>query len=69
MAVQGWVEQSSLSALELARRMSGLGVERVVYTDIARDGMLTGVNIEETAALARQSGLKVIASGGVSGRG
>jgi phosphoribosylformimino-5-aminoimidazole carboxamide ribotide isomerase len=68
VAVRGWIEQSVLSALELARRMGEIGVERIIYTDIARDGMLTGVNVDETAALARQSGQKVIASGGVSGQ-
>ncbi len=67
VAVRGWVEQSSRSALDLARRMGAIGVERIIYTDIARDGMLTGVNVAETAAVARQSGLKVIASGGVAG--
>jgi phosphoribosylformimino-5-aminoimidazole carboxamide ribotide isomerase len=46
--------------------MAALGVRRVVYTDIARDGMLSGVNVEATAHLARSSGLSVIASGGVA---
>ena len=51
--------------LAAAQRLGDIGVRRVVVTDIARDGMLTGVNLTATADLARQSGLKVIASGGV----
>jgi phosphoribosylformimino-5-aminoimidazole carboxamide ribotide isomerase len=66
VAVRGWVEQSTLSAVDLARKMGELGVERIIYTDISRDGMLTGANVEESASLARETGLKVIASGGVS---
>jgi phosphoribosylformimino-5-aminoimidazole carboxamide ribotide isomerase len=66
VATHGWQESSSLDALTVARRMRGLGVLRVVYTDIVRDGMLTGTNVAATAALARDSGLKVIASGGVA---
>ena len=53
------------STLAAAQRLGDIGVWRVVVTDIARDGMLTGVNLAATADLARQSGLKVIASGGV----
>jgi phosphoribosylformimino-5-aminoimidazole carboxamide ribotide isomerase len=66
VAVAGWQETSELSALELAQRMAAMGLVRAVYTDIARDGMLSGVNVAATAALARASGLKVIASGGVA---
>lgn len=66
VATHGWRELSALDALTVARRMAGLGVQRIVYTDIGRDGALTGVNVAATAALARGSGLKVIASGGVS---
>ena len=65
-ATHGWQEISSLAATELALRVKELGVERVVYTDIARDGMLSGVNVEATRELAQRTGLKVIASGGVS---
>ncbi|GAB4521425.1 MAG: 1-(5-phosphoribosyl)-5-[(5-phosphoribosylamino) methylideneamino]imidazole-4-carboxamide isomerase [Anaerolineae bacterium] len=65
VAVQGWQELSSVDAIELARRMAASGVRRVVFTDIRRDGMLSGVNVEATAELARATGLKVIASGGV----
>ncbi|MBM4465240.1 MAG: 1-(5-phosphoribosyl)-5-[(5-phosphoribosylamino)methylideneamino] imidazole-4-carboxamide isomerase [Chloroflexi bacterium] len=66
VATHGWQEVSSLTATELALRVRGLGVERVVYTDIARDGMLSGVNVEAVRELAQRTGLKVIASGGVS---
>ncbi len=66
VATHGWQEVSPLAATDLALRVKGLGVERVVYTDIARDGMLSGVNVEATRELAQRTGLKVIASGGVS---
>ena len=66
VATHGWQETSALDALTVARRMRDLGVVRVVYTDIARDGTLTGVNLTATAALARDSRLRVIASGGVA---
>ena len=59
-------ETSALDALTVALRMRDLGIRRIVYTDIARDGTLSGVNVPATAALARGSGLKVIASGGVA---
>ena len=65
VATHGWQEQTDLAAVEVARRMQDLGVELIVYTDIARDAMLTGVNLQETADLARESGLSVIASGGI----
>jgi phosphoribosylformimino-5-aminoimidazole carboxamide ribotide isomerase len=66
VAIHGWREASALDALTVARRMRDLGVERAVYTDIGRDGILAGVNLAATVALARESGLKVIASGGVA---
>ncbi|MGA9351206.1 MAG: 1-(5-phosphoribosyl)-5-[(5-phosphoribosylamino)methylideneamino]imidazole-4-carboxamide isomerase [Anaerolineae bacterium] len=66
VATHGWQEVSSVTATELALRVKELGVERVVYTDIARDGMLCGVNVEAVRELAQRTGLKVIASGGVS---
>jgi phosphoribosylformimino-5-aminoimidazole carboxamide ribotide isomerase len=67
VAVRGWREGSGVTAAQLAVAMRDLGVLRVIYTDIQRDGMLSGMNVEETARLARTSGLRVIASGGVSG--
>ncbi|HYP51945.1 MAG TPA: HisA/HisF-related TIM barrel protein, partial [Pyrinomonadaceae bacterium] len=63
---RGWEKEESLSAAELARRVADAGVDRIVYTDVSRDGMLGGVNVEQTCALARASGLRVTASGGVS---
>jgi phosphoribosylformimino-5-aminoimidazole carboxamide ribotide isomerase len=65
-AIHGWQETSEVTAAVLGHMMRNLGVERVVYTDISRDGMLTGVNVEATADLARATGLRVIASGGVA---
>lgn len=62
----GWEKEGGVSAAALARRVADAGVDRIVYTDVARDGMLTGVNLEQTCAIARESGLRVTASGGVS---
>jgi phosphoribosylformimino-5-aminoimidazole carboxamide ribotide isomerase len=67
VALRGWVDQTSLTAVGLARGMKRLGVERIIYTDVTRDGMLRGVNVEETEILSRDAGVKVIASGGVAG--
>jgi len=67
VAVEGWAETSSLSATELASRFEDAGVAAIIFTDIARDGMLQGVNVAATAALARAVSIPVIASGGVSG--
>jgi phosphoribosylformimino-5-aminoimidazole carboxamide ribotide isomerase len=63
---RGWEASGQIGAIELARRIASMGVERIVYTDVARDGMLTGPNIEQTCLIARESGLKVTVSGGVS---
>jgi phosphoribosylformimino-5-aminoimidazole carboxamide ribotide isomerase len=63
---RGWVAQTDLSAVQFAIEVAALGVDRVVYTDIKRDGMLTGPNIDQTVALARAARIKVTASGGVS---
>lgn len=67
VSVQGWTEEIPLSPVELVRRYASLPISAVVYTDIARDGMRTGPNIEATAALARDISFPVIASGGISG--
>ncbi len=67
VASRGWIEQTSLSALDLAKRMGSIGVLRIIYTDVSRDGMLRGVNFRETEELAREAGIRVIASGGVAG--
>lgn len=66
VAVQGWTESGQVTALELARRMAGLGAARLLYTDIARDGMLTGPDVDNSARLARETGMAVLASGGVA---
>jgi phosphoribosylformimino-5-aminoimidazole carboxamide ribotide isomerase len=66
VATHGWLKPSDTTAIALGQAMRAKGVERIVYTDIARDGMLTGVNVEATATLARATGLQVIASGGVA---
>ena len=62
----GWEKEGKLSAAALARLVADVGVDRIVYTDVARDGMLSGVNLEQTCSIARESGLRVTASGGVS---
>ncbi len=65
-AIQGWAEQTQTPVAELAARLEQAGVAALVYTDILRDGMLSGVNVTATAALAQQVRLPVIASGGIS---
>ncbi len=65
VATEGWAETSTLSAPDLARRFEDAGVAAIIYTDIARDGMLGGLNLAQTAALARHVAIPVIASGGV----
>jgi phosphoribosylformimino-5-aminoimidazole carboxamide ribotide isomerase len=67
VATEGWAEVSQLRATELAARMQAFGISAIIYTDIARDGMKTGLNLEETAALAAAVRVPVIASGGVAG--
>ncbi len=67
VAVEGWAEASTLSAVELAKRFEDAGVAAIIFTDIARDGMMQGVNVEATAHLARAVSIPVIASGGVNG--
>jgi phosphoribosylformimino-5-aminoimidazole carboxamide ribotide isomerase len=66
VAVEGWAQASTLSATDLAKRFEDAGVAAIIFTDIARDGMLQGVNVAATAALARAVSIPVIASGGVS---
>ena len=62
----GWEKEGRHTAGALARRVADAGVDRIVYTDVARDGTLAGPNLEQTCAIARESGLRVTASGGVS---
>lgn len=66
VAIKGWVEKSRLTPLQVALDMKQRGVDTVVYTDIARDGALCGVNIKSTAKLTEDSGMKIIASGGMA---
>ncbi|CAA0078548.1 1-(5-phosphoribosyl)-5-[(5-phosphoribosylamino)methylideneamino] imidazole-4-carboxamide isomerase [Zhongshania aliphaticivorans] len=66
VATDGWAEVSTLLATELAKRFEQDGVSSIVYTDISRDGMMQGVNVDATVAMAKASGLPVIASGGVT---
>jgi phosphoribosylformimino-5-aminoimidazole carboxamide ribotide isomerase len=67
VAVEGWAETSELYATDLARRLQDVGVAAIIYTDISRDGMLTGLNLDATADLARSVSIPVIASGGLAG--
>jgi len=66
VAVEGWAATSELSALELAHRFENAGVAAIIYTDVARDGMLRGLNLEATIALADAISIPVIASGGLA---
>ncbi len=66
VATQGWAETSELTALELARRFEDAGVAAIIYTDIARDGLLKGLNLDATIALAEATAVPVIASGGLA---
>ena len=63
---RGWEKEGQIEAVSLARHVAGLGIERIVYTDISRDGMLSGPNIEQTCLIARETGLNITASGGIS---
>ena len=66
VATDGWSKLTGHEVLDLAKKYENLGVEAIIYTDIGRDGMLTGVNIEATVELARQVAIPIIASGGVT---
>lgn len=66
VAVDGWGVSGNVEAKELAKKMALGGVKHIIYTDISRDGTLSGVNAQATAEIARYSGVKVVASGGVS---
>jgi phosphoribosylformimino-5-aminoimidazole carboxamide ribotide isomerase len=66
VATDGWAEVSQIQAADLARRFDADGVSAIVYTDIARDGMMQGVNVEATVAMAHASSIPVIASGGIT---
>jgi len=66
VAVDGWAETSQLSALEIAKRFEDAGVAAIIYTDIARDGLLKGLNLDATIALADAISIPVVASGGLA---
>lgn len=66
VAVDGWGTSGDVEVTVLARKMKTFGVKTIIYTDISRDGTLEGINIETTAKLARESGVNIVASGGVS---
>ena len=66
VAVRGWADVTEKKATEMAKEMEGFGVEAIIYTDIARDGMMQGPNIEATRVLAESISIPVIASGGLS---
>jgi phosphoribosylformimino-5-aminoimidazole carboxamide ribotide isomerase len=66
VAVEGWAQVSELTALDIARRFEDAGVAAIVYTDVARDGMLKGLNLDATIALAEAVSIPVIASGGLA---
>ena len=66
VAVEGWAETSELGATDLARRFEDAGVAAIIYTDIERDGVLKGLNLPATAALAAATSIPVIASGGLA---
>ena len=66
VAVEGWAQTSELSAFDIARRFEDAGVAAIIYTDVARDGMLKGLNLDATIALAEAVSIPVIASGGLA---
>lgn len=66
VAIEGWVEKSSLDALVFGKQMHSMGVKTAVFTDVSRDGLLQGPNLDFTRTMAEQTGLSIIASGGVS---
>jgi len=66
VAVQGWAETSELTAFDIAKRFEDVGVAALIYTDISRDGLLTGLNLDATIALAEAVSIPVIASGGLA---
>jgi len=66
VATEGWAKQTDLNVVDLSKRFEQDGVSSIIYTDIARDGMMQGVNVEATASLARQTSIPIIASGGIT---
>ncbi len=66
IATDGWAKQTNINVVELAKKYEQYGVSSIVYTDIARDGMMQGVNVEATANLANKTSIPIIASGGIT---
>jgi len=66
VATDGWAKVSNVNVIDLAKQFQGDGVQSIIYTDIARDGMMQGVNVEETVTMARASSISIIASGGIT---
>ncbi|MPN31719.1 1-(5-phosphoribosyl)-5-[(5-phosphoribosylamino)methylideneamino] imidazole-4-carboxamide isomerase [bioreactor metagenome] len=66
VAIQGWEKVSEVSAIELCKQMKNFGVKTIIYTDITKDGMMVGPNIESTKEIIDATGVKIIASGGIS---
>ena len=66
VATDGWAKQTDIDVLELSKKYEQYGVNSIVYTDIARDGMMQGVNVEATANLAKKTSIPIIASGGIT---
>jgi phosphoribosylformimino-5-aminoimidazole carboxamide ribotide isomerase len=66
VTTRGWQQSTDITPIELGKQMVGYGARHALYTDVNRDGELVGVNVVATVALARETGLQVIASGGVS---
>jgi phosphoribosylformimino-5-aminoimidazole carboxamide ribotide isomerase len=64
VAIRGWVQESTVDAVQLGIDLKAIGIDTIIYTDISRDGMMTGPNIEATAIMIKKTGLNVIASGG-----
>ena len=62
----GWAKQTDINVAELAKKYEQYGVSSIIYTDIARDGMMQGVNVEATASLADKTSIPIIASGGIT---
>jgi len=66
ISIKGWKETTAIDAIELGNKLKNIGISEIIFTDISKDGMLIGPNIKQTVNMAMQSGLRVIASGGVS---
>lgn len=65
-AIKGWVQETDIAAADLALNMKALGIDTIIYTDIAKDGMMSGPNLKETEEMILKTGMNIIASGGIS---